>query len=120
MFFMNESILGESFVSPKTLVRLEARAKVLKAMAHPSRLIILEALAKHECCVAELTELIGSDMSTVSKHLSVLQNIGLVGNERRGTQIFYRLLVPCILESMNCIEAVIKAHAEAKQACCLK
>ena len=48
---------------------LEARAKVLKAMAHPSRLFILEELNKGERCVCDLTEMIGADVSTVSKHL---------------------------------------------------
>ena len=69
----------------------EARAKILKAMAHPSRLFIIEELAKKEKCVNELTEMIGADISTVSKHLNVLKNAGLVKDEKRGTSIYYTL-----------------------------
>ncbi len=49
-------------------VQYEARARVAKALAHPSRLIILDAIADGERCVCELTELVGADQSTVSKH----------------------------------------------------
>jgi len=62
--------------------KYEARAKIIKAMAHPSRLLIIEELSKRECCVTELTEMIGADTSTVSKHLSVLKNAGLVTDEK--------------------------------------
>ncbi len=48
--------------------------RVIKALAHPSRLLIIDNLAEHEHSVGDLTSLIGSDMSTVSKHLSVLKN----------------------------------------------
>ena len=97
----------------RSQARLNARARVLKGMAHPSRLLILEELAKKERCVNELTQMIGCDMSTVSKHLALLQNIGLVENERRGAQIFYSLRVPCVLKFMDCVESVLKVNAEA-------
>lgn len=97
--------------------RLKARARVLKGMAHPSRLFILEELSKGERCVCELTALIGSDMSTVSKHLTVMQNIGLVDSDKRGTQVFYSLRVPCVLKFMHCVESVLQANAEAQMAC---
>lgn len=96
-----------------TRERLVARARVLKAMAHPSRLIILEALARKKRCVNELTSMIGCDMSTVSKHLALLQGIGLVESERKGSQIFYSLRVPCVLNFMNCVESVLKMNASA-------
>jgi ArsR family transcriptional regulator len=89
---------------------LEARAKVLKAMAHPSRLMMIEKLAKGECCVCELTEMVGADVSTVSKHLSVLRQAGLVIDEKRGNQVFYQLRVPCILNFFGCVESVLEAQ----------
>lgn len=64
--------------------RYEAWAKIIKAMAHPSRLLIIEELQKQERCVNELTEMVGADTSTVSKHLSVLKNAGLVSDEKKG------------------------------------
>ena len=85
---------------------LRERAKILKALAHPSRLLIVDELSRGERCVCELTDLVGADISTVSKHLSVLKEAGIVDCDRRGLQVFYRLRVPCILNFFNCIEAV--------------
>jgi ArsR family transcriptional regulator len=89
-----------------------ARAKIIKAMAHPSRLFIIEELSKHECCVGELTDMIGVDASTVSKHLSVLKNAGLVTDQKRGNSIYYCLRVPCIMQFMGCVENVLSANAK--------
>ena len=97
----------------KTRSRYEARAKILKAMAHPSRLLIIDTLADGERCVCDLTEIVGSDKSTVSKHLSVLKSAGLVSDEKRGLQVFYTLRVPCATSLFSCIEGVVKSNAEA-------
>ena len=89
---------------------LDARAKILKAMAHPSRLLIIEELSQGERCVCELTEMVGADVSTVSKHLSVLKQAGLVIDDKRGNQVFYQLRVPCILNFFGCVESVLEAQ----------
>lgn len=94
----------------------EVRAKVLKALAHPSRLFIVEELEKGERCVCELTEMIGADISTVSKHLSVLKQAGLIIDDKRGNQVFYQLRVPCILNFFGCIESVLELQAEDRVA----
>jgi len=95
--------------------RYQLRASIIKALAHPSRLLIVDELAKGERCVCELTELVGADISTVSKHLSVLKNAGIVLNDKRGLQVFYRLRVPCILRFFDCVEAVIQETSHARQ-----
>lgn len=100
----------------KTRARYQARAKIVKAMAHPSRLFIIDQLAEGEHCVCELTEMIGADKSTVSKHLSVLKDAGIVENEKRGLQVYYTLRVPCITSLFTCIEAVVKSNIEAQLA----
>jgi ArsR family transcriptional regulator len=94
---------------------MEGRARVMKALAHPSRLFIVDELSRGERCVCELTDMIGADVSTVSKHLAVLREAGLVLDDRRGVQVFYRLRVPCILNFFGCIEAVLAetGHAAA-------
>lgn len=92
--------------------RMEARARILKALAHPSRLFIVEELARQERCVAELTEMIGADMSTVSKHLSQLKAVGVVADEKRGTQVFYRLARPCVLNFFSCLEMVMQENLQ--------
>ncbi|MDC0335846.1 metalloregulator ArsR/SmtB family transcription factor [Pseudodesulfovibrio sp.] len=93
-----------------TLKQFEERAKVMKAMAHPSRLIMVDELSRGERCVCDLQELVGADMSTVSKHLSVLKKAGIVEDERRGKQVYYRLKVPCILNFFHCVESVLEAN----------
>ena len=87
---------------------MEARAKVMKALAHPTRLFIVDELSRGERCVCDLTEKIGADVSTVSKHLSVLKRAGIVRDDKRGVQVFYRLRVPCILNFFGCVEAVLE------------
>jgi ArsR family transcriptional regulator len=82
------------------------RARVLKAMAHPSRLLILETLAGGERCVCDLQRRVGSDLSTVSKHLALMRLAGLVVDRREGLQVFYSLRVPCIMSFFDCIDAV--------------
>ncbi|MDG5815906.1 metalloregulator ArsR/SmtB family transcription factor [Chitinispirillales bacterium ANBcel5] len=87
-----------------------AKAAVLKAMAHPTRLFIIEQLSENEHCVCQLTAMIGADTSTVSKHLSVLKNAGIVKDQKRGLMVFYSLKVPCVLKFMGCIESVLQEN----------
>jgi len=96
----------------KTKAKYEARAAVIKALSHPTRLFIVDQLEKRKRCVCELTRLIGADMSTVSKHLSVLKAAGIVHDEKVGQQVFYRLKVPCVLKFFGCVEAVMRSNAE--------
>lgn len=90
----------------------EIRARIIKALAHPSRLMMLDALAQGEKCVCELRDLVCADISTVSKHLAVMKNAGIVADCKCGQQVFYRLRVPCIINFFGCVEAVIKSTAD--------
>jgi ArsR family transcriptional regulator len=85
----------------------EARARVVKALAHPTRLFIVDELSRGERCVCELREEIGDDISTVSKHLAILKGAGIVEDDKRGLQVYYRLRCPCILRFFDCIENVL-------------
>ena len=96
----------------KTKTMYEMRARIIKAMAHPTRLFMVEELSKGERCVCELTEMVGDDISTVSKHLSILKNVGIVACEKRGTQVFYSMRIPCVLNFFSCVESVLKANAQ--------
>ena len=98
----------------RTKAQFEMRAQIIKAMAHPTRLFIIDELSRQERCVCELTEMIGADTSTVSKHLTILKHAGILKDEKRGTQVFYQLHSPCILnfiECVACIEVVIQKNA---------
>jgi ArsR family transcriptional regulator len=96
--------------------KFEARASIIKALAHPTRLFIVDEIAKGERCVCELTEMIGADMSTVSKHLSVLKLAGLVSDEKRGLMVYYRLTTPCLTGLFNCVEGVLRSREERRLA----
>ena len=100
----------------RTKAKFELRAKIAKAMAHPTRLFIVDELSKDERCVCELTEMIGADTSTVSKHLTVLKNAGIVKDEKRGTQVYYQLRCPCVLDFFGCIERVLEITAREQMA----
>ena len=100
----------------KEKIRSESRAQILKAMAHASRLFIIEKLAKKPHCVCELTEMIGADTSTVSKHLSVLKNAGIISDRKEGTMVYYSLEAPCLLKFLGCVETVIEQNIEKQLA----
>ena len=87
---------------------IEAQARMFKALGHPSRLLMLGALRDGEKCVCDLQALVGQDMSTVSKHLSVLREAGIVETKRRGTSIYYRLSLCCLDTFLKCSEDAIR------------
>ena len=93
-----------------------APARIFKALGHPTRLFMALELARGERCVCELQELVSADMSTISKHLSVLRETGLVANERRGAQVFYSLVFPCVLGFMDCIDGSVAPPVETAHA----
>jgi len=88
------------------------KATIIKAMAHPSRLMMIDALAEGEKCVCDLQQLVGADLSTVSKHLSVMKSAGIVADRKEGLKVFYRLRVPCVLRFFDCVEAVLRSNSE--------
>lgn len=79
-------------------------ARTLKAIAHPTRLFIIRQLAKHEHCVCEFKDMVSSDMSTISKHLSLLKEAGLIWDDKRKNKVFYNLRCPCVLQFLDCME----------------
>lgn len=92
--------------------RYQARAKIIKALAHPTRLFLVEELSRSERCVCDLTDMVNADMSTVSKHLSILKAAGLVQDRRQGTSIFYSITTPCVLNFLGCVESIFRESAQ--------
>jgi len=90
-----------------TTLTFREKSEIFKALGHPTRLQIVEKLAEGEQCVCVLLEMFNIDMSTLSRHLSVLKNAGIVIDERCGKNIFYRLKCPCILKMFDCLEKVL-------------
>jgi ArsR family transcriptional regulator len=85
-----------------------SQARVLKALANESRLMIVDRLIRGECSAGDLTRLIGSDQTTVSKHLAILRAHGIVEDRREGSVVMYRLLTPCVMNFFSCATQVLK------------
>lgn len=84
------------------------QARILKALANESRLAIVDRLSQGECSAGELTRLVGSDQTTVSKHLALLRAHGIVEDRREGSVVVYRLVTPCISSFFSCAAQVLK------------
>ncbi|MGC8885534.1 MAG: ArsR/SmtB family transcription factor [Verrucomicrobiia bacterium] len=95
--------------------KYEQYARIFKALAHPARVFIVDELSRGECCVCELTEMLNVKMPTVSRHLSVLKNAGIVEEEKRGLNIFYRIKTPCVINFFRCIVEVQKESLKGLQ-----
>jgi len=89
----------------------ESRARVFKAMAHPTRMHIVSLLSSGSQNVGELTKAVGFDMSTVSKHLSILREAGVVLDETRGRSVYYSLYCKCIPEFIHCVDEIVMHKA---------
>jgi DNA-binding transcriptional ArsR family regulator len=92
----------------KTRADYKQQAKIHKALANEARLLIVDSLKECECSVGELVEAVELDISTVSKHLSVLLAAGIVDNRKEGTTVRYRLLTPCVLDMFACTNQVLR------------
>lgn len=84
------------------------RSDVIKALAHPTRLFIIDFLSQGEKCVCEIVEQVGADISTISKHLLVMKNAGLIESEKRGLNVFYKMTCPCVTSLFDCLESMGK------------
>ncbi len=93
-----------------------ARAKIAKALAHPSRLLMLDALRQRELCVGDLTELAGADQSTVSKHLAILKDTGFLSVRRQGAMSYYSVKCQCLDAFFDCLESVLRQNLEEQKA----
>jgi DNA-binding transcriptional ArsR family regulator len=102
-------------VEPQEKERLRLKAEVFKAMGHPLRLGILELLKGSEVCVCDIVSHVGTEISNVSKHLSILKKAGLVADRRDGLKIMYRLTMPCAIDFARCVEGVVIRRLEEQR-----
>ncbi|MBN2037212.1 MAG: winged helix-turn-helix transcriptional regulator [Chitinispirillaceae bacterium] len=94
--------------------RFKAQAQIMKALSHQTRLFMVHELAKGEKCVGELVTMVKADVSTVSKHLLIMKNAGIVESEKRGTSMYYSLKMRCVLNFFSCVNEVLKKKAESQ------
>lgn len=94
------------------------RVEVIKSLAHPSRMLIAETLMSGEKCVCDLQALVGADMSTVSKHLTLMRKAGVLTCEKRGLNIYYSLACTCLGTFLRCLDELVPEVDACGTSCC--
>lgn len=93
----------------------EAKAGIFKALGHPTRLMIVEALAERPHCVCELVEMVPGAQPTTSRHLEVLRSAGVVRRHKDGVKMVYELALPCLLRALPCVAEALKKRLAVQQ-----
>lgn len=101
-----------------TFTEAESRVKIVKAMAHPVRMMVIEFLKEGESPFSEIFKLFKLDKSTISKHLLVLKEAGIISSQKSGVDMIYKLETPCVTNFFNCATLVIENNVK-KQLNCL-
>ena len=87
----------------------KSRAEILKALGHPIRVQMLDALSRGDRCVNDLRILAAVSQPTISHHLEKLKKAGIVTERRQGRKIVHHLACPCMLEAVGCTLGVIQS-----------
>jgi len=90
------------------------RAQILKAIAHPIRLAIMDALRHGPQCVNSLAQAVDSERSNVSRHLAVMVHAGILDSRKEGLNVYYSLRTPCIMSFFACVDNVLKEDLRAR------
>jgi len=96
--------------------RYELQAEVLKALAHPLRLAIIQFLAEEEKCVCDIVEYTGTSQSNISRHLSIMKRAGILSDRKEGLSVYYRLNMPCALNFFKCVKDIMETQISERSA----
>jgi ArsR family transcriptional regulator len=88
------------------------KAEIIKAIAHPIRLAVLDSVQAGEKCVCDIAEEVGAERSNVSRHLSVLVKAGVLSCRKDGLNVFYKLRCACVLDVLECATRVLKQNVD--------
>ncbi|MHC4124371.1 MAG: ArsR/SmtB family transcription factor [Planctomycetota bacterium] len=99
----------------KKQLLFEKQADIVKSIAHPLRIAVVDFLKGGEQCVCDIAEHVGSERSNVSRHLSVMVGAGVLEYRKEGLKVIYKLKVPCIVEFLCCITGVLKQQAKENE-----
>lgn len=102
-------------VSKKRLLLFERQAEIVKAVAHPLRIAVLDFLKDGEQCVCDIADYVGSERSNVSRHLSVMVGAGVLQCRKEGLKVIYMLKTPCILDFLSCVSGVLRQQAKESE-----
>lgn len=78
-----------------------SEARIFKALMHPLRIALLEALREGEQCVCQLEERLNMRQAYISQQLAVLRKAGIIADRRGGLNIFYRIAKPEVLDLID-------------------
>lgn len=87
------------------------QAEVLKALAHPIRVAIVQMLRDGERCVCEIAPHVDCDRTNISKHLAIMTRAGILTSRKQGLQVFYSLGTPCVANFLSCAVNTLKKKA---------
>lgn len=102
---------------PTSIQKLDS-VRIFRALGHRARLRMVLELGRGERCVADLVAHVGLSFATVSRHLAGLRDAGIVESEKRATQVFYSLALPCVIDFTACLEGTSPRGAPAGRGCC--
>ena len=87
---------------------LELKAEILKALAQPTRLKILELLRGGEKCICEIVPAINGEQSNISRHISLMQKSNLVTTRKNGVKVMVKVKDPKVFEILDSIALLLK------------
>ena len=90
----------------------DKQAEILKSLAHPLRIAVLDYLKDGEQCVCDIAKYVGSERSNVSRHLAIMVSCGVLESRKEGLKVIYSLKTRCILDFFKCITTCLKQQAK--------
>lgn len=90
----------------------QTKADILKAIAHPTRINILESLRVGERCVCEIIDEVNIEQSNVSQHLAVLKKLDIVSSKKDGLRVIYRVKHEEIFQILSLLDSLISSQME--------
>ena len=102
-------------LNKKKQLLFEKQAGIVKAIAHPLRIAVLDFLKDGEQCVFDIAQHLGSERSNVSRHLSVMISAGVLEHRKEGLKVIYKLKTPCIVQFLSCATGVLKQQAKENE-----
>jgi ArsR family transcriptional regulator len=94
---------------------LELKAEVLKALAQPTRLKILELLRNGERCICEIVPAINGEQSNISKHISLMQKSHLITTRKDGVKVMVNVKDPRVFEILDKVTAILKNQMKEQE-----
>lgn len=94
---------------------IEMKAEVLKALAQPTRIKILECLRSGEKCICEIVPVINGEQSNISRHISLMQKSHLVTTRKDGVRVMVNVKDPKVFEILDKVSAILKTQMKEQE-----